>query len=107
MSALTIKRAEELVQAPTWADRSDYQRVSDRNDKGGVFIMDTATIVTDPFVTVCMEWQTDVAADGTVGKTLESLRVETGDDTAYIESAHLAHVVFVLCHAAVTAGVVR
>lgn len=105
MRALTMKRAEELVQAPTWADRPDYRRVSDQNSKGGVFIMDTATIVADPFVTVCMEWQTDVAADGTAGKTLESVRVAHADEDFWIETQHLGAVLDQIRAAATEAGV--
>lgn len=104
MSALTIKRAEQLVPAPAWADRPDYQRSSSR-DANGVFIMDTATIVADPFVTVRMEWQTDVAADGTVGKTLESLRVAHADEDFWIETRHLGAVLDQIRAAATEAGV--
>ncbi len=108
MSALTIDKAEKLVPAPTWASSPDYKRTSDFDGKGGgVLIMDVATIIEDPMVTVCMEWQTDVHPDGKVGPTLESVKLITGDDYTYIESGQLAHVVFVLCHAAVQAGAIR
>ncbi|MEV7875557.1 hypothetical protein [Microbacterium sp. NPDC089188] len=106
MSTLSIKRAAKLVAAPTWADRPDYEREAEERE-GGVFIMDTATIIEDPMVTVAVEWQTDVRPDGTVGPTLESIKLTTGDDSTFIESAQLAHVVFSLCHAAVLAGVIR
>ena len=104
MTGLTIKQAEALAPVPTWAKQRDYERVSEKESNGKVLITDTATILSDPFATIAMEWQTDVMPDGTV-KTLESIKLCTGDDEAYIDSRHLPHVVFVLCHAAITAGV--
>lgn len=108
MSVMTIAKAEKLVPAPTWSAMPDYKRVSDFDGgAGAVLIMDVATIIEDPMVTVCIEWQTDVKPDGTVGPTLESVKLTTGDGSTYIDSKQLAHVVFILCHAAVLAGVVR
>lgn len=96
--------ASQLVPRPTWSDRSDYQRTTDRN--GDRFLVtDTATIVTDPFAAVAIEWQTDVHSDGTVGPTLEAVKLTTGDDEAYIDSKQLAHVMFLICYAAAQAGV--
>ncbi|WP_270353553.1 hypothetical protein [Microbacterium testaceum] len=103
---MTPAAAAKLAPAPTWADQPDYERLATPNgDRGDVLVFDRAVIIEDPFVTVGVEWQTDVAADGTVGRPLESLKVVTGDETAFIESAHLSHVVFVICHAAIKAGV--
>ncbi len=103
-AVMTIKQAEALAPVPTWAKQRDYERVSYKDSNGKVLITDTATILSDPFATIAMEWQTDVMPDGTV-KTLESIKLSTGDDVAYIDSQHLPHVVFALCHAAITAGV--
>lgn len=104
MSTLTVEQAVALAPVPTWAKQRDYERTTFQDTDGKVLITDTATIISDPFATIAMEWQTDVTPDGTV-KTLESIKLSTGDDEAWIESAQLAHVVFVICHAAITAGV--
>jgi hypothetical protein len=103
-AVMTVKQAEALAPVPTWAKQRDYERTTFQDTNGKVLITDTATIVSDPFATIAMEWQTDVMPDGTV-KTLESIKLSTGDDVAYIDSRHLSRVVFVLCHAALTAGV--
>ncbi|KEP75779.1 hypothetical protein HR12_23520 [Microbacterium sp. SUBG005] len=106
MTRTVIDRAERLVPPPSWAAQRDYRRKSELDGaSGNVFIMDTATIIDDPFATVSMEWQTTVYPDGTTSGTLEAVKLSTGDDDAYIESQQLAHVVFVLCHAAVSAGI--
>lgn len=103
---MTPAAAAKLVPAPAWANESDYTRSAVPNgNRGDVLVFDTATIIEDPFVTVAMEWQTDVTQDGTVGAPLESVKVVTGDETTFIESAQLSHVVFVICHAAIKAGV--
>lgn len=103
---MTPAAAAKLAPTPTWADQPDYERLATPNgNRGDVLVFDRAVIIDDPFVTVGIEWQTDVAADGTVGTPLESMKVVTGEETTFIESAQLSHVVFVICHAAIKAGV--
>lgn len=104
MTGLTEREVDRIVPAPTWSSAADYERAIDRSGDG-FLVMDTATILQDPFATVAMEWQFAVDADGAFAPPLEAIKLTVGDDTTYIETPQLAHVVSVVFQAAVNAGV--
>lgn len=106
MSTITIHDAEQLVAPPSWATFPDYRRKSDYD--GGspdVFIIETATIVDTPLLSVLAEWQTTVRANGSVEPTLESVRLITSADEGYIETSDVAAVILALTEAAQLMGV--
>lgn len=105
MSEITIHDAEQLVTSPSWATFPDYRRKSDYDGAStDVFIMDTATLVDTPLLSVQAEWQTTVRANGSVEPTLESMRLITSADDGYIETQDVAAVILALTEAAQLMG---
>lgn len=105
MSTVTIHDAEQLVTPPSWATFPDYQRKSDWDGASAdVFIMDTATIIDTPLLTVRAERQAFVRADGYVEPPLESVRLISQEEDGYIEISCVAAVVEALSKAALIVG---